>query len=672
MCRRFVPAGLIRAFLRRQQAFADAAAGKAHSLANLASIWHILAALANPPDNESAMRRLQTNCIILLLVFGTPVVAQAADILDEVPSDALGFIIVHNVGEVDAKIRSLTMNLRNNAFAPLAFLNTTTGIQTGLQLGGDALVVVYPDTRGDKSHLQFAVWLPVANYASFVKSLGASSTEGVSAVTIAGEDLLTVRRGDWAVVADPDQRDRLSQLISMTASPPALLGNWKSWIASNDVALVAFESGIHQFMSWAESASDDGKPGAENQDGLFGAREQAARRRLLTSNPHGASIDIVKAAVAELHKWTSASPAIAQSIEHANMVGCGLHLDSENGNANLRAGVRVALDDTPDGTPVDQKNGLPSSMYKSGPFVVFAGARLPSSVFVPLASAYLERLAEELKTEEHTELDDSSLKQIKDAVELAAADVRCVSVLTQPGSQTQPVYTNNFALLQVASATEFMSHAGEVMQLWNKANRDTHGDTRFVFDLEDAKLGNRAAIQYSLDVIASTPAVAPAMPEVRQAMERLFGQGGKLRYWLVRVDDKNVLLAMGTAEQVAAMLKVIDEKQPLTWDRPEFAETNRLLPSESDWRVFFSPHDYFAWERRLLMGQTGVRVIGGPLGSAFPVSPPIGVAGGFRERELWMDAAVPAATLKSAYAYAAAKAMPRGQLRVQPAPRRVR
>src|SRR3954467_14756462 len=244
------------------------------------------------------MRRFNTQCIVLLVVLTLSVPVKAANILDEVPTDALGVVVVHKIGDVDAKIRALTTSLRNNAFAPLAFLNTATGIQTGLQLGGDALLVVYSDTRGDKSHLQFAVWLPVANYASFVKSLGASSTEGVSAVTVAGEDLLAVRRGDWAVVADPDQRDRLTQLDSATASPPALPANWKSWIASNDVAIVAFESGVHEFMSWAESASDDGKPGTETKDGLFGAREQAARRRLLASNSRGTSADIVAAAIA--------------------------------------------------------------------------------------------------------------------------------------------------------------------------------------------------------------------------------------------------------------------------------------------------------------------------------------------------------------------------------------
>src|SRR5205085_6850972 len=125
---------------------------------------------------------------------------------------------------------------------------------------------------------------------------------------------------------------------------------------------------------------------------------------------------------------------------------------------------------------------------------------------------------------------------------------------------------NNFIALRVSSASEFLNHAAEVMRLWNKANREAHGDTRFVFDVGETKLGDRTGTQYSLD-FAAMIGTTPAVPEVRQAMERLFGPGGKLRYWTVQADDSTVLLANGTAEQVIAMLKTLDSKQPVSWER---------------------------------------------------------------------------------------------------------
>ena len=93
------------------------------------------------------------------------------------------------------------------------------------------------------------------------------------------------------------------------------------------------------------------------------------------------------------------------------------------------------------------------------------------------------------------------------------------------------MYTNNFFVLRVESAAKFVEQAKEVMRLWNKANRDAKGGTHMLFDSEDTKIGEISATQYSMDVAALDGGAV--VPEVRQAMERLFGPGGKLRIWIV-------------------------------------------------------------------------------------------------------------------------------------------
>jgi hypothetical protein len=153
-------------------------------------------------------------------------------------------------------------------------------------------------------------------------------------------------------------------------------------------------------------------------------------------------------------------------------------------------------------------------------------------------------------------------------------------------------------------------------------------------------------------------------------MEKLFGPGGKLRLWVVPVDANTVLLAQGTQEQATAALKLYDRKQPIDWNRGELGKSNGLLPRESDWRLFFDPHRYFDWERRQAMAVTGVPVIGGPLVRPFRDCPPVAIAGGFREQELWIDAVALAPTLKSAYDFLTpAKPRPEVQLPIQRAPR---
>jgi hypothetical protein len=176
-------------------------------------------------------------------------------------------------------------------------------------------------------------------------------------------------------------------------------------------------------------------------------------------------------------------------------------------------------------------------------------------------------------------------------------------------------------------------------------NRDAQSGTRMVFDIEEMKLGNRDATQYSLDV-ANLDGM-PVIPEIRQAMERFFGPGGKLRMWVVPVDEKQVLLAAATQTQVTAALEAIDRQQVLDWNRADTAAANKLLPREAAMRLFLSPHGQSEWHRRQMEAMNGA-VIGGPVRREFPNSPPIGFSVSILENELRVDAAVPRETSEAA------------------------
>jgi hypothetical protein len=619
------------------------------------------------------MEHLSINrVVVLILLLLAPPAARAADVLQEVPNDVLGFVVVHNLNAIDAKAKWLSLELRNNTFSPLAFLKTVTNIQDGLNLDGDFLLAAYPDPRGDKSRLRYCVWLPVAEYARFSKSIGASSVDGISTVNVAGEDLLVARRGEWALVMDTDQRERMTQLVAASASPSMSpqIANWKKWIDANDVTVVATAAGVRELLSWTEDSDGDGKPDDESSDDVFGGNSSPTPGKVLVAaganraSPHG-----IASILNEYRKWTAASPAIAHTIEQANMVGCGLRLslDGDNSGSSV-VGLRVAFNDGFEAEAIDAKAGVPYSIYNDGGFAFAYAGQLPKSVVETLASGYLQTVVADLKKEEHTELDPDSLHQLNDAVEQAAGEIRYAVVLAQPGGQPAPVYTNNFVALRVSSSADFISRAAEVMRLWNKANRDADGETKLIFSMEESKLGERAAREYTLDF--ATMLGGPAVPEIRQAMEKLFGPGGKLRLWVVAADDHTVILAQGTQEQVVAALKLYDRKQPINWNRRELSKSNRLLPAESDWRVFFDPHRYFDWESRQANAVTGVPVIGGPLVRPFRDCPPVAVAGGFHDQELWIDAVALAPTLKGAYEFLTPpKPRPEVQLRIQRAPR---
>jgi hypothetical protein len=151
-------------------------------------------------------------------------------------------------------------------------------------------------------------------------------------------------------------------------------------------------------------------------------------------------------------------------------------------------------------------------------------------------------------------------------------------------------------------------------------------------------------VQYSLDVVG---AEAQLLPETRQAMEAFFGPDRKMQLWLVSVDDETVIFASATTKEMEAALAALDRKLPITWDVPPLAATNKLLPSESDWRFYLNPRIQRSWLQRQQDAITGP-VLGDRRKREFPESPPIAFAGTTRDDEITATAVVPVETIKAA------------------------
>ncbi len=577
-----------------------------------------------------------------------PAALHAADLLDEVPNDALGFVVVHNLSAFDAKVGRLATTLHHNLPRPLELLQLTAGVSEGLKADGDIMLVLFPES-GDGGAWRYCVWVPVADYDKFLNSVHAKSVDGISTATIAGEDLLVVRRKEWALVMDPDQRERLLELANATPAPPPMPA-WKPWMNSNDVTVVSFATGLRELQNWLDEDADaEERSGSSAQaNGAFGpVNPNGDRGAMPVTRGAGDSLQNVKV---EYRKWVACSPELSQALQQVTAAAMGVRLDeSGNATAGVRAAINKEFTDELVGKTEKGSSSLPNSAYGGGGFAIVGGGRVATPLLGDLTSAYVRRTALDLVQVEKTELDPEALKLLLESVEKATVQVKSVAVLSQPGEPPQPVYTNNFTVLRVESSKTFAEQADEVMRLWNKASRDAKGGTHEVFDVNETKVGEHAAKEYSLDVAAMDG--GPALPEVRQAMEKLFGAGGKLRVWIVPVDDETVLLATATEEQAGAAVKLLERKQPMDWQGSEFAAASLLTPSEGDWRVFVDAHRYTDWARRESMAMIGVPVVGGPLVFDFPASPPLALAASIHDGEVWLDGAVLAATIRSADTY---------------------
>src|SRR5882672_7923002 len=152
------------------------------------------------------MRCLREDCImarlrmyrgvfaIAALAFAT--IAQAASVVDQVPRDSLGFVVVRNLLQTDAKVAKAARALRVAIPAPLTMIKTMTGVSSGVDLQRDLLLVMLPPENSSRQ-FHLAVWLPVKDYDALVHSLDGDPQRRIAPATIAGEDVLIAHVADW-------------------------------------------------------------------------------------------------------------------------------------------------------------------------------------------------------------------------------------------------------------------------------------------------------------------------------------------------------------------------------------------------------------------------------------------------------------------------------------------
>jgi hypothetical protein len=587
---------------------------------------------------------LLTGLIASLLV--TAASCAAASVLDQVPRDALGVIVVRNLSEADAKGARLLSTLGVPLPGPLTLLDSFAGVGAGLDPARDLLIVLLP-SENDVQPFHVALWLPVADYDALVRSLEGDPQRQIAAVTVAGEDLFVAQHGDWAVVMDPDQRGRLERMRNSAAAPSRRVVVWESWVAENDVALVALPAGMRTMSAWfakhPPSEEQTAPPAAPVNDDLFGPPSDDAS----AAGFWPALRDSCRSLLAD-------APQLARWMVEARGGGCALKLD-QAGNAvvSLRMVLPAEAVEPQESSPAEAAEVSPPRLFDGGEFVVVGSGRLAPRWSALAVAPYVHNLTSELATNFGTALNDDDVSKFRSAVERAVADVEGFAVLTRPGRGQDGVFTNNFLAVRVASDAAFIEHAAEAMRLWNKMIDREGAPMRLVFQSQPVTLAERPGTEYSIDMASVGMAAAfgvQLVPEFRQTVEKMFGPGGKFRLQFVAVDHETVLLAAATRKQAAQAVELLGRSRTeagvTSSDNGQLRAAHELLAEHAAWRLYFSPHGYIHWLGRQMDAVLGP-VIGGPVVRDLPASPPIGAVGGLTEQTAWVEVALPAETLQA-------------------------
>jgi hypothetical protein len=587
------------------------------------------------------MIRLQTLRIVLsvlsLAILGGA--ARGTDVWDELPSDALGAVVVRDLSHADVEVGQLLQALQIPLPRPLALVKAATGVDQGLNQQGDLLVAILPGRAGD-DHLQLSVWLPLSDYDQLVRSLHGVPRERITAVTIAGEDVLVARHGDWAVVVDPDSRSRLEQVLDRPLSPTpqrAVPAAWSDWLKSNDVTAVVFQSGIGRVLSEVsrDEAAGEGTAGAVRPETL----NWQADDDLFGSSGRNRGASAWQAARTAIHTALSEVPELSRRLLETSAIGCGLRLDAD-GNAVI--GVRLVWPPDVAEGPAEVAAAAAPLPYDGGEFVVAGAGEVSRAWVVAATGPYARLLTKDLGIDAHKQA--AAVEALHKSLVHAVEDVAGFAVLSRPGKTSEGIYTNSHLVVRVGSAKAFLDRAADVIARWNELADHARDEARLKFKSEPVQIAGHSGVQYSVDMVEVVGGGGLAV--VRQSMERLFGPGGKLRLQVVPVGDRTVLVAAATEEQAAKVVELVAQDAPAPWNRDELRPTNQLMSADASWRIFISPHGYVRRQQRELDAIVG-QVIGGPPVKDFPASPPLGVAGGGASDGIWFEIVAPAKTLEA-------------------------
>jgi hypothetical protein len=572
---------------------------------------------------------------IAVLAFATS--AQAASVVDQVPRDSLGFVVVRNLSQTDAKIARAAGALRVAIPSPLTMLKAMTGVSAGVDLDRDLLLVMLPPENSSRP-FHLAVWLPVKDYDALVRSLDGDPQRRIAPATIAGEDVLIAHVADWAVIMDPDQRDRLSQMAGGEAPAKQPAADTAQFIdPDSDISLVVLSPGMQMAGSWLASE------GAMKQSASDATTDEHGR--IVPLQPEVVNDNSWRAAWQSVQSMLADAQELKRTALEAHGFGCGLRFD-DAGNAVFKCRIALSPGSEPSGNgqSVSTSRAAGPGLYDNGQFWINGSGTTSERWVQMFVGPYLRQLASDLAAGYNTKVDEADMAKFRSVVERAATQMRAVSILARPGDDQQGVYTDSFLAVHVASADDFLTQSKAAMDQWNAMLAKADSGVSLVFETSAFTVDGHDGSEYSIDMAKAVG--APPLPETRQSMERLFGPGGRFRLQFTKVDGSTVLISMATQDQLLKPIQaILGAPQSSAKDDGKTQSASQLLTGDADWRLYFSLDGYNHWLKRQMEAIVGP-VIGGPIVRPFPESPPIGAAGGAAQNMVWAEVAIPADTLR--------------------------
>jgi len=561
------------------------------------------------------------------LILTTALQAEASNALRYLPEDALGFVLVRNLDNVDAKVGRLTQLFGLNFPAPLTFAKFATGLGEWIQQQGDLLVALIPGSK-EAPEPQPMVLLPVNDYVRFAASIHGDASGEICRVAVAGESVLVAKFGEYALLMNVEHRETLELILGLQQSPVAWLEPLESWIDENDVVATLMPKGLEMLLELGK------KTVAQRLEQLDGKRDDLQLSALLRQMKMRT----------EMLQWTMGF--FESEIE---LVAVAVSLDEDT---NLSISKRVLLKEG--GKLISstrQKIDVVSPLldYADQPFVLAGGGPFPehwADTLSLMSRTFMQRMPELNGLEE---LDDAHWKKLQESYLSFMKNLKSFSMMVLPGKEGEPLFGNIFGVMKSTNSAEHLESYRKAMETWNEIMENSTSDIALDYEISAKTIASKKAYEIVIDVASA--ARDPNVPSFNWLLEAMFGEDGKMHQLLVAANQQTLVYGMASEKQLMPLIKQVEEGESGLYDSAEVQVTLKLAPADAPWKLLISPQGCVTWVKRIvdeflahLVGQT-------PDIPDFDACPPVGLSLNLVDGRIEADLVCPVETLNALAAY---------------------
>jgi len=487
------------------------------------------------------------------------IAASAADVSRVIPDNALGFVVVNQIGETQGKIAKLADSLQLPDQIKAAITRVPIGTLKGVDKDGSLAVaaIVDAETPGAPVAVSF---VPVTDYQAAIEQIKPEDASAkITKVTLGNKACVVGKKGAYAVLTAEADEEILKQVLDSTDSVAANTKRLRKWCAGKDAYAVATPGGIKMAQQGLLTGLAMGKATIAQQGG-----------------------DQAEMTLRALQMYEDLFKAIDKEISHCAV---GVQIN-EDGDVHILGrsllvpdGTLAKLSKTAGDAPADAMAGLPQ-----GPFVFAGGGPYPASWVKELTGMYTNMM------KMYMGMGDIPADQADRFAKLIAESIkglRSMGMMMGTVEAGESMYSNMIATMQTDDAQKYMATYGRVVREMGEVFKDADNPL-MKMEAEEIEIDGIKALKITMDM-SFMFGQQEMPPEAEKMIEAMIGEGGKLDMYAAAADDNTVILTYVSKDRLVQTLKAFKAGDAQLCEDANVAKAAGMLLPGAQWTGFWSP-----------------------------------------------------------------------------------